>query len=71
MAKAFQDLLNNNTDQYKKVYDQFSHKLTMDAEVFGKPSVIINPQGIQMGKFINMALSKFTPKELVDLAEAY
>jgi len=32
---------------------------------------MINPQGIMFDKFANLALSKFTPAELVELAEQY
>jgi len=41
------------------------------ADVFGKPNVIINPQTIEYGEFLNLALKKFPPSELIELAEKY
>ena len=39
--------------------------------MFGKPNIVVNPQKLYHAKFINMALSTFSPDDIVQLAENY
>ena len=34
----------------------------MDAQIFGKPNIIINKQRQSFGEFINKSLESFTPQ---------
>ena len=43
----------------------------MDAQIFGKPNIIINQQGQSFGEFINKSLESFTPQQLIQMAETY
>jgi len=47
------------------------HKFPQDAPIFGKPNIIINPQQLDTGKYIDMALNCFSSREIVELAEKY
>jgi len=58
-----------NPSRYNQVVDFITHKFPQDAPVYGKPNVVINPQGIELGMFVNLALSKYSPSELIELAE--
>ena len=65
---------NSNQRQQSKSCNEANSaksKFPQHVAAFGKPNVMINPQGIMFDKFANLALSKFTPAELVELAEQY
>ena len=71
MKLSFEYKLKTSPAKYKELIDKMEHRFPQDAPVFGKPNVIINPQQLEYGKYINMALSCLNPSELIDLAENY
>jgi len=46
-------------------------KFPQQSQVHGKPTALINKQGIQSGSFINKSLRALSIEELIDLAEKY
>ena len=42
--------------------DSFKNKLQMDAQIFGKPNIIVNTQGNVFGEYLNKSLHSFTPQ---------
>ena len=64
-------MIRYNPSKLKLLSDRFEAKQPSDAPIFGKPNIIINPQSLEFTKYVNMALSNFSPSEMVSLAEKY
>lgn len=47
------------------------NKFPQQSQVHGKPTALINKQGIESGGFINKSLCALSIEELIDLAEKY
>ena len=62
------DLFDEKT--YASALDNIPNKLHQDAQIFGKPQVIVNPQKIINGEYINQGLRQFNASELIELAES-
>ena len=45
--------------------------LRVDAQIFGKPTCIVNKQGIERGKYLNKSLNEFNVNELIDMSEKF
>lgn len=60
-----------NPTKYRKFTDSLKQKFLVHAEVYGKPNVLVNNQGFELGRFVNKTLSQFSIHELVEMAEIY
>jgi len=46
-------------------------KPALNSRIFGKPNIVINQQGHHLGAYTNKSLKKFSPRELVQIAESF
>ena len=64
--------IKNHPRKYNIFADKFKPKFTQDAQIFGKPSIIVNKQGIDtLNRYKNTSLNKFSLNELVHIAENF
>ena len=63
--KTFEEFIKLNPSKYGKFTDQLRQKMILQAEIFGKPNVLVNFQGIEMGHYLNSTLNKFPVHELI------
>jgi hypothetical protein len=69
--KEFEEVIKYRPSQYPYIMDKMKPKLHMDAQIFGKPNIIVNTQGLLFGEFINNSLKSYTPQQLIQMAETY
>ena len=55
---------------YEKA-DVIRKKPKPEAKIFGKPNVMINKNGIEIGKYINKTLNQLSANELIDITENF
>ena len=60
IKRKLETLVKINPKNFPKFLDNIKSKIQQDAPIFGKPTVLVNPQGFDNGFFVNKALAKFT-----------
>ena len=63
--------MKENPKKYMELLDKMEHRFPQDAEIFGKPNIMVNPLQLENGSYVNVALNSFTTDEIIDLAEKY
>jgi hypothetical protein len=69
----FENKLKLNPNRYSQFVDLIKPKgpAPLKSRIFGKPNLVINQQGHHQGTYTNKSLKKFSPRELVQIADNF
>lgn len=63
---------NNHKRKQDRIFDScYPNKFHQDTQIYGKPTSMINKQGIDFGDFMNLSLRRLTSDDLIGVAKNY